>query len=158
VQAGRATGTGEPLRRGKWRWAPDKRAMELGELGGERRVPSKDPPRGVELAECRDEGLGHVRPAELAELSALEQAHRTASTNARMRAGSLMPGATSSPRLASTHQGRTARTASATLSGPSPPPKTTRPSLPAARLQWSGSSSSQGRSRTRATGRPLCSN
>ena len=51
-------------------------------------------------------------------------------------------------------QGRTARTASRTLSGPSRPASISRPSTAAARWRCDGSCSSHGRSTTRATVSP----
>ena len=89
------------------------------ELGEERLVPARCGPGPGQLVECGDERLGHVAAA----VGAVEaDAHeRAASTNARTRSASLIPGETSSCELASTAHGRTVSIAARTFSGESLP-------------------------------------
>src|SRR5918996_716818 len=141
--------------------AADVGGLEARELVVEGRVVLDRRPAALQLVECGHERLGDVLSAVGAERAGGGGRHdrtasseRTASTKARTRPWSFTPGRASRLRLASTHQGRTASTARRTLSGPSPPARTTRPSTSAARSQWSSSSPSQGRSTTVATRSP----
>src|SRR6185503_4733444 len=147
----------EPLNQRDRRRATDVRPAELVQLRAIGGVVLGLLPSGGQLLECGDQRLGDVPAPVLAKGLLQRRQPRAASTYARTRAWSLMPGANSSDEEASTAQGRTAAIASATLSGPRPPARTMRPSAVArlaARCQCVGSSSPQGRSRSRATGSP----
>src|SRR5690606_32580424 len=97
----------------------------------------RDPRIGLgQLVVRGDQGLGDVAAAVGAEAPCplggcahpLPSARRTASTKARIRAGSLRPGSLSTPVATSTPQGSTSPTPSiawATLSGSRPPARIT---------------------------------
>src|SRR5581483_471334 len=103
----------EPLRERERRRPARVRRQQVVQLAVECVVGLRRLPAGRELVERRDERLGHVAPAVVAEV------HRAASTNALTFAWSLMPGADSSCDAASTAHGWTASIAARTLSGPS---------------------------------------
>src|SRR5262249_23246828 len=120
------------------------RPSEPLEPGAKGRVAGSRAPARLELVERGHERLGHVTAA------VRPERHRAAATNARTFSWSLIPGSVSSCDAASTAHGRTARTASRTLCGPSLP----APPRAAARCRCSGSGSSHGRSTTSATRSP----
>ena len=102
------------------------RRQQVVELGAEGVVGERLAPAALELVERRDQRLGDVAAAVLAEV-----AHRAPPrTNARTFSWSLIPGADSSCDAASTAHGWTARIAARTLCGPSRPASTRRPSPP----------------------------
>ena len=100
------------------------------ELLHERAIPARLRPRALELFERGNQRLGHVAAAVRSEpswnLNTHFDASSTACMNARMRAGSLMPGALSTPLATSTAYGLSFRTTSPTLSGSRPPATKTR--------------------------------
>src|SRR5207302_8987692 len=117
-------------------------AAEPVELLLEDRIAPRLGPARFELVERRDQRLGDVAAA----VGAVDPGrHRAASTKARTRSWSLIPGAVSRLELASTAHGRTASTASRTFSGPSPPARTTRPTVALARARWLASIACPGR-------------
>ncbi len=97
---------GERQRRRPPRVLPSERV----ELRCEGRVGRCLVPAGLQLVERRDERLRDESPAVLAELAVACRlsSFRAASTNARTRSWSLIPGADSRLELASTAHGRTA--------------------------------------------------
>ena len=96
------------------------------QLGAKAVVLAQARPGRGQLVERRDQRLGHVAPAVLAEVDAGAHACE-ASTHARSASWCLTPGADSVERAESTAHGLTAAIASATFSGPSPPASMTRP-------------------------------
>src|SRR5581483_12210429 len=96
------------------------------ELAIERGVSARLVVRALQLIDRGDQRLGHVAPAENAETVSHGGGHVgievvTASRNARIRDGSLMPGALSTPDETSTTSGDSAAIARATFSGRRPP-------------------------------------
>ena len=124
------------------------------ELGCEGRVGRCLVPAGLQLVERRDERLRDEAPAVLAEPAvACRLGHvRAASTNARTRSWSLIPGADSRLELASTAHGRTAQSSRRRSPGSIPPPASAAPLQPARDRGESGSSSAHGRSIDRRDG------
>src|SRR5205807_1557894 len=121
----------EPLGAGERCRSPSERSTELVELRAKRVVRPCVDPTGLELVQGRDQRLGYVTPA-VGSVQARGR-HLASATKARTLSWSLMPGSRSSLDAASTAHGRTARTASRTLSGPRRPASITRPSTAAAR-------------------------
>ena len=140
---------GQPPRFGDRRRPSDVVLQQPRELGAERRIVARREVGALELLDRLDERFGHEPPAELAEIAAgvriaMSGGHSSASKSARMRAGSFTPGERSTPDDTSMPKGCTRATASATLSGVSPPASRVRRSPRSPRRP---SSRSCGRSR-----------
>ena len=140
----------QPLARGEARSQRDRRrtprvgaaeVLHLGEIGG---VGERIGPCGRQLVERRDQRLGHVA-SPVGAVGLGRRHERAASTYRLTLSWSLIPGADSSDDAASTAHGRTAAIAARTLSGPSLPASTIRPSAAAAVCQWPGSVPSHGK-------------